>query len=119
MQGKKNKLAVSVGAVIVEKRKRRGLTQSQLAGLLGITQNSLSRMESGEIAPKLSRLQDIADALGCPVADLFRTASPGAAGKAEAIADLIQGLPEQLQEMLLSMMGCAAHTHWNTEKKSG
>jgi len=41
-----------------------------------MTQDSLSRIASDEVAPRFSRLQDIADALSCPVVDLFRFTAP-------------------------------------------
>ena len=53
-------LAMQVGAVIAPRRKQMGLTQVQLATRLGITQDSLSRMENGAIAPKFSRLPELA-----------------------------------------------------------
>jgi transcriptional regulator with XRE-family HTH domain len=104
MRGKKNKLSSSVGAVIAEKRKKKRWTQAQFAGIIGITQDSLSRMESGEIAPKFSRLQDIANALSCPVSDLFRFTTPDAIHKAERIADLIGVLPEQFQDVVMELL---------------
>ena len=107
MRGKKGKLAVSFGSGIAERRKKRGLTQGQLAGLLGITQDSLSRIESGEMAPKFSRLQDIADALSCTVADLFRFASPESLKKAAVMSDLFQALPENFQDVFMAMLESA------------
>jgi len=78
--------------VIYRKRKALGLTQADLAEKLGIGQQSLSRMEQGRMAPKFERLQDLADALGCGVADLFRTADAGAARQADALADMLAPL---------------------------
>jgi transcriptional regulator with XRE-family HTH domain len=37
--------------LIREGRKRRGLTQAQLAGLAGTTQSAIARLESGRTAP--------------------------------------------------------------------
>ena len=106
--GRKNiKLAVLVGAGIAARRKKMGMTQAQLAGILSITQDSLSRMESGIIAPKFSRLSDIASTLGCSVADLFKTASPEAQRRSEAIAEMIQELPEEFQDVLDNLVANA------------
>ncbi|MCL1916047.1 MAG: helix-turn-helix domain-containing protein [Desulfovibrionaceae bacterium] len=60
-----------VGENIFIRRKRRNLTQEKLAEMVGIGQQSLSRMERGHIAPRFDRLQELAGALGCPVAALF------------------------------------------------
>jgi len=110
MRGKKDKLAVAFGSGVAEKRKKKGLTQGQLAGLLGITQDSLSRIESGEIGPKFSRLQEIADALSCSVVDLFRFASPESLKRAAVLSDLLQALPDNFQHIFLSMIESAVRS---------
>ena len=70
---RKNKepLAIIVGANISTKRKRKGLNQVQLAELLGIGPDSLSRIESGITAPKFQTLEKMAQVLECPVAEFF------------------------------------------------
>jgi DNA-binding XRE family transcriptional regulator len=42
----------------------RGLTQKQLADLVGTTQSSIARLESGRELPRLSFLQRVVEALG-------------------------------------------------------
>ena len=70
---RKNKepLAIIVGANISTRRKRKGLNQVQLAELLGIGPDSLSRIESGITAPKFQTLEKMAQVLECPVAEFF------------------------------------------------
>ena len=104
------KLASIVGAAIASRRKQRGLTQASFAELLDITQDSLSRMEKGIIAPKFSRLRSIADALDCSVADLFRQLDDPARVKAESIAEAISPLPPELQNLLMEMVEKTAQT---------
>ena len=118
MQDRKCKLTISLGMAITERRKQKGLTQAQLAGLLGISQVSLSQMENGLIAPKLARLQDIADALSCSVADLFRPSPSDTSTKAAVIADMIQSLPERFQAMFLSMIESALSSLRDDNKKN-
>lgn len=90
------KLAGTVGATVAAKRKQLGLSQEQLAEKIGIQQESLSRMEKGTISPKFERLRQIAEALQCSVADLFREADEDATDRAATIADqLAQLTPEQ------------------------
>ena len=81
---RKNKepLAIIVGANISTKRKRKGLNQVQLAELLGIGPDSLSRIESGITAPKFQTLERMAQVLECPVAEFFLHGSEG------SVADL-------------------------------
>lgn len=66
------KLAAIVGTNIARRRKAVGLTQEQLAEKLSISGASLSRIEKGMAAPRFPRLEELAEILGCHVADLFR-----------------------------------------------
>ena len=59
------------GERIAAKRKEKGITQEALAEKLGISQESLCRMEKGLISPRFERLLDFSQALDCPIADLF------------------------------------------------
>lgn len=85
-----------------QKRKSRGFTQEELAEKVGIGQQSLSRMEQGHIAPKFERLQDFAEALNCPVADLFRTGDKNAEIQAVSIMDILQPLSTEAQELVVN-----------------
>ena len=49
---------------IARLRIARGLTQQQLADLVGTKQPSIARLESGKSAPRLSFLQQVVEALG-------------------------------------------------------
>ena len=62
----------SFGTIVAERRKSLGISQETLAERIGVSQESLSRMERGFIAPRFERLQLFADALGCSIADLFK-----------------------------------------------
>lgn len=95
-----NSLTRLVGRNIYSKRKRLGMTQEKLAELIGIGQQSLSRMEKGRIAPKFERLQIIADTLGCPVADLFRENDPDTSALVERIIDMLHGLDARRRELV-------------------
>lgn len=52
-------------------RMERGLTQGQLAELIGCYPKDISRWERGERKPKVENLIKIADALGCDLRDLI------------------------------------------------
>lgn len=49
---------------IARLRQMRGLTQQQLADLVGTKQPSIARLESGRWVPKLSFLKRVAEAMG-------------------------------------------------------
>ena len=55
--------------------KRRGMTAKELAAKLGISEGALSKSLSGN--PTLERIEQIASALGVPVADLFAAPREG------------------------------------------
>jgi transcriptional regulator with XRE-family HTH domain len=61
---------VSSGARIVRARERLGISQRTLAGKAGLSQSTLSRIESGERTPKMSEIILVADALGCSVSEI-------------------------------------------------
>ena len=60
---------------IREIRKRRNMTQSDLAQLADTTQAAISRYETGENALTLETAARIANALGCKVDDLIKEES--------------------------------------------
>jgi len=55
------------GYQITRLRVQRGLTQAQLADLVGTRQPSIARLESGERMPSLSFLQRVADVLNARI----------------------------------------------------
>lgn len=55
------------GYQIARLRIKLGLTQSQLAELVGTKQPSIARLENGEGSPSLSFLEKVAEALGVQV----------------------------------------------------
>lgn len=60
-----------LGLKIKELRKRKGLTQEELAELIQMEQNSISVMESGRNFPTLGTLEKIAKVLDVKLSDFF------------------------------------------------
>ena len=52
-------------------RKKAGLTQVQLAELLGVSQANISTWEKGKAFPSADKLPNIAEVLKCKIDDLF------------------------------------------------
>lgn len=52
-------------------RTRKGLSQEQLARLMGTTQAAVAMWETGARMPRTDKLPKLAEVLGCSVADLF------------------------------------------------
>lgn len=61
---------VSSGARIESARERLGISQRALARKAGLSQSTLSRIESGERTPKMSEIILIAGVLGCSVSEI-------------------------------------------------
>lgn len=60
----------TIGGIIKDLRRSRGLTQAQLAEKAKTTKNSIARYERNENRPRANMLADIAEALGVSV-DVF------------------------------------------------
>ena len=59
--------ALYAGIAIRDAREEAGLSQTELAARVGITQPALSRIEAGRVDLTLGTLQRVADALGVPL----------------------------------------------------
>lgn len=97
-----------VGDNIAMRRRRLGLSQKELALIIDVTQDAMARIEKGKIAPKMARIQQIAQALKCPPAYFFRTNDELTEERAATIAELIRNLPEDGQEALVDLVAVAA-----------
>lgn len=53
------------------KRKEKGYTQSQLAEMVGVVQNSISQYEAGVCFPKRDTIVKLAEVLECDVGELI------------------------------------------------
>lgn len=104
------------GAHIASRRRRLGLSQMEVADIVGISQESLSRLESGLAAPKFHRLEKIADALQCSVSDLFVNITDIDKNKGRFFAELIHPLPLIWQDTILRMVLHMTHTIQETSQ---
>jgi len=91
-----------LGVQIATQRRRRGLTQAQLAEAANVTSETISRLERGAAMPSLTRLSEIAAALGVELRDLFP--SSGSAARQLALSKLnavVQDLtPDQIETLV-------------------
>jgi transcriptional regulator with XRE-family HTH domain len=55
----------AIAEQVVEQRRRRRLSQSELAELVGTTQSAIARLESGGRPPRIDTLRRISEALDC------------------------------------------------------
>jgi DNA-binding XRE family transcriptional regulator len=59
--------AIRIASEIRALREKKGLSQRQLAELVGTTQSAIARLEAGNVSPSLPTLDKIAAALGAEV----------------------------------------------------
>lgn len=57
---------------IRELRKARGLTQTELATQLGVSQACVAMWEGGTAVPSTDKLPILANVLGCSIDDMFK-----------------------------------------------
>ena len=53
-------------------RIKKGLTQEELADIVGVDRSSVAKWETGKSAPRAAMLPKLADELGCTVDELLR-----------------------------------------------
>lgn len=89
-------------------RFERHMTQEEFAQLLGTTKQNISRYESGQVSPKITTAQTIADKLGISLSELngsddfakmFRGDSGVAKGLDAAISIVEQSLPSNVRPL--------------------
>ena len=98
-------LAREVGSIIAMRRKAKGLTQAQLAEYMEIEKETVSRIETGHIAPTLGRLAQLAKFLNCDIADLLQEHSPGVTDRALSLINRMDGLSDSQQAVLIQIFG--------------
>lgn len=57
--------------VITDRRAAMGITQRELAQMLGISQSTVAMWETGERSPKIHMIPKLAQVLGCTIDELF------------------------------------------------
>lgn len=68
-----NKIEQSLGVLIKEKRKSKGLTQAELGELVGISTRHVGKLEDGTYIPKLSTYLKISNVLDFSIEDVKTT----------------------------------------------
>jgi predicted transcriptional regulator/transcriptional regulator with XRE-family HTH domain len=74
-------------------RRQRSLTLSELGAVVGRPASYLSQLENGHREPKLSTVGQLAEALGCQVAELLDAAAPNRRAELEVTLAQIQSDP--------------------------
>ena len=101
MSNKQGSLIKILGANIAVRRKALGMSQEILAEKIGITQQALARMEQGKIAPKLTRLPELAGALQCTVAELITAQDGDTLEASSRLLAALEKVPAHKQEAFI------------------
>ncbi|AQZ33438.1 transcriptional regulator [Pseudomonas sp. LPH1] len=94
-------LAKAVGNAIAKQRMRCDMTQEQVAELVGIGSEAVSRIERGLVMPNIARLFDFASVFGCRAADLLSEVSPLPDDQAVRISQWLSLLDTSDRELIV------------------
>lgn len=106
MNGKavKRRQQFLVGTKIRELRKARSLTQSELAGKIGIQQSDLCRMETGEYKVSLDTLFRVLGIFGMNIGEFFQESSGANDGTEEEFLGLFRRLDHRGRDEALDFL---------------
>jgi transcriptional regulator with XRE-family HTH domain len=90
-----SKNAAQLGRTLAKARAASGQTQEQIAELLGVDPETISRFERGATWPTLPRLLSLAELYGVPVGAFFRQGSARAVDVAEELVDKLSQLNDK------------------------
>lgn len=116
MQETSDKLvSQTIGRAIAKHRQLAGLTQAQVAEMLNISNEAVSRMERGTIMPTVARLIYLADIFGCETADLLTESSSKTIDQSRYLANLLGQLDEMERVEIMEIM--ERMIKWYLQKK--
>jgi len=96
---------ILLGDRIRELRKARGLTQEQLAEMVGVEQKHVSRLELGKSFPTIERLEKLAEAFNVPLRDFFDYVHLSDSDtRIASIDEMLKGLNDEDQRIAYKIM---------------
>lgn len=94
-----------VGKAIASRRVQAGLTQEEVAEVLGIGNEAVSRMERGTVMPTVGRLVALAEIFGCGVGICYGKPAPRLTTKGRECPTCF---PDS--QLMIGLLPCQ---HWN------
>ncbi|OOF47321.1 helix-turn-helix domain-containing protein [Rodentibacter trehalosifermentans] len=101
-----NEVNKRIGKTIAKYRQQSGFTQEQVAEILEIGNEAVSRMERGIIIPNAVRLIELAEIFGCTAADLIGESSPRASDQLHHIHRVMIDLTESDRNLMMNFLHC-------------
>lgn len=92
MTDKNRQLMEQIGQAIAKYRQASGLTQAQLAEILDMSNDAVSRMERGKTTPTVLLLVELSEIFHCEVADLLTDSSNRTMDQARTLERLLSQL---------------------------
>ncbi|MBQ7901800.1 MAG: helix-turn-helix domain-containing protein [Clostridia bacterium] len=110
--------AKNFGKTLLKLRKKKGITQSELAEMLSISDKTVSKWETGYGYPEITQLPTLADVFGVPIDFLFKGDTKGIAIAGNILVDIVNSLDRYPEvSMLANVMdtvnavgGCVPNT---------
>lgn len=96
-----------IGAKIREFRKRKGLTQEQLAEKTGVTFQQIQQYENGKTRLNTDKLQVIANAISVPAAAFFGDVGSSLSTEEQKLIDGFRALSSpEVREFIINCLTC-------------
>lgn len=92
-------------------RQQKNLTQADLANLTGISQHSISKLETGQTAPRPETTQKLADALGVSPSAL----GGGGFGRAVSFTEILEAPAERRLEYVQALAELGDLDHYRDQ----
>lgn len=93
-----------VGQAVARYRKAAGFSQAEVAEMLGLSNDAISKMERGNIALNVARLFEFARLFNCQATDFLVSSSPHLEDQQQYLAKLLQRLDSEERVGLLNVV---------------
>lgn len=93
-----------IGQRIAMQRLKAGMTQESIAEALGISSESVSRLERGTVAASVPRLMELAELLGCRTGDFFLENSTLIQDQITEIQELLNRITPEGRKFILEQL---------------
>lgn len=103
MLDKRKQLIQTIGRAIAKYRQSIGLTQAELAEILGVGNDAVSRMERGTTVPTVLRLLELSEIFQCELADLLTESSLRSVDQARKLENLLVQVDDETRLELMKV----------------